>query len=159
MSRKVDESKLQRIRLLSSELDIETTKTEERTKSVGTKAAFLVVTAGVLSSKTYPNLASEHHWVAALLPVALCLLAALAAIVALFPWRSKEVKPAAIVAYWIDKTATPLQMEDYMLEVKSTWITFQNQRNNRRSRWLQAGFVLLVLSVGAVIRASVLEGL
>lgn len=159
MAKQSEAERIARIRLLSSELDIETSKAEERTRSVGTKAAFLVLTAGVLASKTYPNLDATHHWVAALLPVGLSLVAALCSIVALFPWQSKEVKPAAIVSKWVDTAGSTASMEDYLLEVKTQWIIFQNSRNNRRSRWLQIGFAILVVSIFATVQASVMNGI
>jgi hypothetical protein len=158
VTKQTDTDRLSRIRLLSTELDIETGKTEERTRSIGTKAAFLVLTAGILSSKIYPQVAQTEYWVVGIIPIALSLVAALTATAALFPWRAHEVKPSALVSLWVNSKASILEMEDYMLEVKSRWITYSNSRNNHRGRFLQIGFIALASAIVAVVAASVLNG-
>ena len=75
--------RLQRIRLLSSELDTLRNAAIERTRSIDTKSSFVVVAAGVLAGATFTGLVDARSWYLGLVPFALTVATIIAAAVGL----------------------------------------------------------------------------
>lgn len=155
------QAKLDRIRLMSSELEIERQLAIDRTRSIDSKSAFLVVAGGLLATQTFPKLTSHHQLdmalSLALLPLVLALAVTLVASMALWPLKLKEVEPDKFIRRWIDSTEPASALEDYILELRARTISFRNEKNEGRARLMKFGFILLVIGIVAAIVAGVVQ--
>lgn len=155
--------KLERVRILSEELEVQRQLAIDRTQSIDSKAAFLVVAGGLLAAQTFPDAqAGEFAWVPialAALRLVLALAVTLLATMALWPLKLKELGPDEFIAKWIESCEPTIALEDYVLEVKARTIVYRNKKNEARASRLKAGFVLLVAGIFAAIAAGVLQAI
>lgn len=155
--------RLQRIRLLSSELDTLRNAAIERTRSIDTKSSFVVVAAGVLAGATFTGLVDARSWYLGLVPFALTVATIIAAAVSLWPSTIDSPSGRFLVTRWVNASERMEAMEDYILEVKVREIEKRNSKNEKRAKATKSAFVLLVSGVVtallvAGINASVLRG-
>ena len=166
--------RLQRIRLLSTELDIQRQTALERTRTVETKAAFVAVVAGLIVtayasraldlmvgtpavSTGEPVSTANQIVIAVVLPLAAALGAITAALVALVPRPIDVVSVGALVSRWVDTLDPPEQLEDYLLELKRAETESRDRNYTLQSRALRFGFYFTLASIALVVLAAVLE--
>lgn len=155
MRSRSDWKKLERIRLMSSELEAQRQFAIDRTRSIDSKAAFLVVAGGLLAAQTLPTLAQGGFALAlAVLRLVLAFGVTLLATMALWPLKLKELGPDEFVRKWINSCEPTAALEDYILEVKARTIVHRNSKNESRARLLKAGFIVLVAGIIVAIVAG-----
>jgi len=150
------EQRLARIRLLSSELDNIRLSSLERTRSIDTKASFVVVAAGVIAAAAFDSLNNSDIGLFAIFPVALTVATVVVAAVALWPAKLESASGRDVVNEWVDAAMTPDDLEDSLLEVKVVEIEFRDARNESKGLATKWAFGLLVSSlVTALITAGI----
>ncbi|CAN5522333.1 hypothetical protein BH09ACT4_BH09ACT4_16700 [soil metagenome] len=160
---RISKAKLARIRLLSQELDVQRQLAIDRTRSIDSKAGFLVLAGGLLAAQAVPELTkADLSWLALVLGVArlvFALVVTLLATAALWPLKIFELQPKDFVKKWIDSCEPEGALEDYILEVKAVTISRRSAKNEKRARLLKAGFVVLVIGIVAAIGAGIVGAL
>lgn len=146
---------------MSAELEVQRQLAVDRTRSIDSKAAFLVVAGGLLAAQAFPDLSQEgFSRLALILAVARLVVAfvvTLLATMALWPLKLKELGPDAFINKWIDSCEPTSALEDYILEVKARTIAFRNTKNESRGRLLKAGFVVLIVGIVVAIIAGIVQ--
>lgn len=144
-----------RIRLLSDELDRLRLTALERTRSIDTKASFVVVAAGVIAAVAFDSLNNAHTWLLGLIPVAFTVATIIVAAAALWPVKLESASGRDVVDEWVDADITPAELEDNLLEVKAVEIEFRDAKNESKAKATKWAFGLLVASlVAALITAT-----
>lgn len=151
-------AKIARIRLLSAELETQRNLAIERTRSIESKAGFLVLAGGLLAAQAVPVFANTQiSALAVVLAVTRLVLAfsvTLFATMVLWPLRIPELGPDGFIKKWIDSCEPKGALEDYILEVKARTIAKRNAKNETRAKLLKAGFVLLVIGILVAVAAG-----
>lgn len=136
-----------RIRLLNAELDSLRATALERTRQTETKASFIVVAAGVLASAAGIELITIDTWLIGLVPFSLFIVTVLVSTVALWPRVLNVPSARSIVNRWVNRDEAPVELDDYLLEVKAQEIELRDLQNELRMKWTKRGFRLLLLSL------------
>lgn len=146
---------------MSSELEAQRQFAIDRTRSIDSKAGFLVVAGGLLAAQTFPTLVHSAFFGPALalavLRLVLAFTVTLLAAMALWPLRLKELGPNEFVKKWIDSCEPVGALEDYILEVKARTIAHRNEKNQSRARLLKAGFIVLVVGIFVATAAGTVQ--
>lgn len=163
MGSRADARRLDRIRILSAELEVQRQLAIDRTRSIDSKAAFLVVAGGLLAAQTLPELTKggfpQLALGLAILRLILAFTVTFLASMALWPLKLKELGPDAFIKKWIDSCEPTHKLEDYVLEVKARTIAFRNAKNESRGRLLKAGFVVLIAGIVVAILAGIVQAI
>lgn len=152
--RMASEQRLSRIRLLSDELDRLRLSALERTRSIDTKASFVVVAAGVIAAAAFDGLANSQMWLIALIPVVLTVATVVVAAVALWPVKLESASGRDVVNEWVDADMTPSELEDSLLEVKAVEIEYRDAKNESKARATKWAFGLLVSSLVSALAVA-----
>jgi hypothetical protein len=145
-----------RVALLNAELDIQRVTADERSRSIQTKASFLVVAAGFLAGSVFGNQPDNVYWWVSILPLALALASVVLSAVALWPAGRDTADPVGLRDKWIDSTETAYALEIYLLKLKTNIYTATQDINDRQVKALKTGFVVLILAIVAAVLVSLL---
>ncbi len=151
-------ARLQRIRALSAELDVQRQTAVDRGKTQDSKASFVLVVVGLVASVASARLADSSLWVLALLPLIAALAAAAEAVVVLWPRSIKVVDASALTLAWVDSDQTQEQLEDYLLESKRKEILARDDRHRHSTPHLRSAFRLLIVSVAILFAVTIIDG-
>lgn len=143
-TRRSAQERTKRIRVLNAELDVLRTAATERSRTIDTKASFIVVAAGVLASVTGLSLVNVDTWLIGLLPFNLTVAAVAVAIVALWPRKIGVPSAREVVDTWVDADIAADELEDNVLEVKAQEVSNRNTQNEERAQLTNWGFSLLL---------------
>lgn len=152
-------ARVERVRLLSAELDESRSAAVERTRTTDTKASFLVVAAGFLAGIAGAELISPDTWFIGLIPLALTLATVVSSAVVLWPRALKVPSGPEMVKLWVDADMTAEALEDHILEVKSTEVANRNTQNERKAEWTKWGFLLLIASMASALVVLVVDAI
>lgn len=153
--RKAKEHRVARVRLLSDELDRLRLSAVERTRSIDTKASFVVVAAGVIATAAFDGLSDSRVWWIGLIAVILTVATVIVAAIALWPAKLESASGRAMVTEWVaDTDMTPVTLEDSLLEVKALEIENRDRKNESRARATKWAFGLLVASLVAALSTA-----
>jgi hypothetical protein len=103
-------ARLQRIRTLSAELDVQRQTAVDRGKTQDSKASFVLVVVGLVASVASARLGHSPLWVLGSLPIVAALAAAAEAVVVLWPRSIKVVDASALTLAWVDSNQTQEQL-------------------------------------------------
>lgn len=146
---------------MSVELEAQRQFAADRTRSIESKAGFLVVAGGLLAAQTLPTLAhgplQRLALVLAVTRLVIAFAVTLLAAMALWPLQLKELGPDQFIKKWIDSCEAIASLEDYILEVKARTITHRNAMNESRARLLKSGFIVLIVGIVVAIVAGTVE--
>lgn len=151
-------ARLQRIRTLSAELDVQRQTAVDRGKTQDSKASFVLVVVGLVASVASARLGHSPLWVLGSLPIVAALAAAAEAVVVLWPRSIKVVDASALTLAWVDSNQTQEQLEDYLLESKREEILARDDRHKRSTPHLRRAFRLLIVSVAILFIVTVIDG-
>lgn len=143
-TRRSAEERAKRIRILNAELDVLRGASFERSRTIDTKASFIVVAAGVLASVTGLSLVAQETWFLGLVPFALTVAAVAVATVALWPRKIDLPSARQVVDAWVDADMPADELEDNVLEVKAQEVTNRDTQNEKRAHLTNWGFSLLL---------------
>jgi len=146
-NRKAVEPRLARIRLLSAELDNLRLSALERTRSIDTKASFVVVAAGVIAAAAFDILSNQSLGLWGLIPSALTVATVVVAAIALWPTKLKSASGRDVVNEWVDAETEPAVLEDHLLELKAVEVYHRDEQNEIKGRATKWAFALLVASL------------
>jgi type IV secretory pathway TrbD component len=122
-TRRSAQERAKRIRILNAELDVLRGASSERSRTIDTKASFVVVVAGVLASVTGLSLVTLDTWLVGLLPFGLTVAAVAVATAALWPRKIDLPSAREVVDAWVDADMPADELEDNVLEVKAQEVT------------------------------------
>ena len=148
-----------RIRVLNAELDVLRIAALERSRTIDTKASFIVVVAGVLASATGLSLVSTDTWLVGLLPFGLTVAAVAVAIAALWPRKIDLPSAREVVDAWVDADMPADELEDNVLEVKAQEVTNRDAQNEKRAKLTNWGFSLVLAGLVATFAVVTLNAL
>jgi hypothetical protein len=158
-TRRSAEERAKRIRILNAELDVIRSASYERSRTIDTKASFIVVAAGVLASVTGLSLVVAETWFVGLLPFGLTIAAVAVATVALWPRKLGLPSARQVVDAWVDADIPADELEDNVLEVKALEITNRDELNKKRAALTNWGFSLLLAGLASTLIVVVLNAL
>lgn len=148
-----------RTRLLSAELDTLRDSAWERTRSIDTKASFVVVSAGVVAAATSTGLISADTWFLGAIPLGLTLATIIVAAAALWPVAIKHPTGQALVDRWLDTCESLDALEIYLLKMKASEIRLRNDANQRRGKLTKWAFKLLIAAVATTLVVAILNAI
>lgn len=149
-------AKLGCIRLLSAELDKPRRAAVERTRTTDTNALFLLVAAGFLEGVTGSEIVGAETWYVGLVSLVLTLATVVVSAVVLWPRRLRVPSGPEMVKRWVDADMTPEDLEDCILEVKSTEVRNRNEQKGLKTELTKWGFVLLIAAMASALVVVVL---
>lgn len=158
VERKSDE-RTQRIKILSAELDVLRAAAFERTRTIETKASYIVVVAGVLASVTGVSLVTTDTWLIGLLPFGFMIAAVIVATIASRPRKLGLPSARQVVDTWVDADIPAVELEDNILEVKAKEITKRDESNEKRANITNWGFSLLLGGLVTTLIVVILNAL
>lgn len=141
-----DDRRAQRITLLNQEFIELRSAAVERTRSLDTKASFLVVAAGILASATGLGLVRAETFFVGLVPFTLTLATVVAATIALWP-RSLQQAGARELITLVDSSLDGPGLEDELLELRKEEVEHRNTQNEMKGLFTKCGFGLLLASL------------
>lgn len=150
-TRRFSQERSKRIRILNAELDVIRNASYERSRTIDTKASFIVVAAGVLASVTGVSLVAPETWFIGLAPFALTIAAVAVAIVALWPRKIGLPSARQVVDAWVDADMPADELEDNVLEVKAQEVTNRDAQNEKRAHLTNWGFILLLAGLASTL--------
>lgn len=150
-TRRSAEERTKRIRILNAELDVIRNASYERSRTIDTKASFIVVAAGVLASVTGLSLVARETWFIGLVPFALTVAAVAVATVALWPRKIGLPSARQVVDAWVDAEMPADELEDNVLEVKAQEVTNRDAQNEKRAKLTNWGFSLLLAGLASTL--------
>lgn len=143
---------LHRTRLLNEELDRLDGNSTARSSSVGNKASFLAVTAGVVVTAAASLDLGEsqiEEW-KVLLPFVLSGMGLLCAVLALRPTKLIGIDARRIVDKYLDSAIAPSELEQILVSSKAEVIANREVDIIARARLVSVGLVFLVASICAL---------
>lgn len=143
-TRRSAQERTKRIRILNAELDVLRGASAERSRTIDTKASFVVVVAGVLASVTGLSLVTTDTWLVGLVPFALTVAAVAVATAALWPRKIDLPSAREVVDAWVDADMPADELEDNVLEVKAQEVTNRDAQNEDRAKLTNWGFGLVL---------------
>ena len=152
-----DQERIKRIRLLNAELDTLRVASTERTRTIETKASFIVLTSGAISSVTGPSLVTNKTCFVGLLPLGLIIASVALAAVALFPRGLSVPSARRVVDQWVNASMSAEELEDSLLEVKAKEIEGRDSQNERRAKLTYWSFVLLLCGLFTTVFMIILN--
>lgn len=158
-ARRSAQERAKRIRILSAELDVLRGAASERSRTIETKASFVVVVAGVLASVTGLSLVTIDTWLVGLLPFGLTIAAVAVATAALWPRKLDVPSARQVVDAWVDADMTGAELEDHVLEVKAKEVTKRDEQNEERAKLTKWGFGLVLAGLVATLALVTLNAL
>lgn len=150
-TRRSAQERTKRIRILNAELDVIRNASYERSRTIDTKASFIVVAAGVLASVTGLSLVAPATWFIGLVPFALTVAAVAVATVALWPRKIGLPSARQVVDAWVDADMPAAELEDNVLEVKAQEVTNRDAQNEKRAKLTNWGFTLLLAGLASTL--------
>ena len=159
MTRRSAQERAKRIRILNAELDVLRAASSERSRTIDTKASFIVVVAGVLASVTGLSLVSTDTWLVGLLPFGLTVAAVAVATAALWPRKIDLPSAREVVDAWVDADMPADELEDNVLEVKAQEVTNRDAQNEKRAKLTNWGFSLVLAGLVATLVVVTLNAL
>lgn len=147
--------RIARVRLLSAELDRLRVSSVERTRSIDTKASFVVVAAGVLASQSVAGMDGSRAWLLSVVPLALTIATVITAAIALWPIKLESPSGRYVVDAWVDAKLAPAELDDTLLEVKAVEVEYRDRTNESKGRATKWAFVLLIASLGSTFLVTV----
>lgn len=148
-----------RIRILNAELDVIRNASYERSRTIDTKASFIVVAAGVLASVTGLSLVVAETWFIGLVPFGLTIAAVAVATVALWPRKIGLPSAREVVDAWVDADMPAYELEDNVLEVKAQEVTNRDSLNEKRAGLTNWGFSLLLAGLASTLVVVILNAI
>lgn len=152
-----DRERIKRIRLLNAELDTLRVASSLRTRAIETKASFIVLTSGAISSITGPSLVTSKTCFVGLLPLALIIVAVALAAAVLFPRGLSVPSARKMVDQWVNAPMSAEELEDSLLEVKAKEIEGRDGQNERRANLTYWSFILLLCGLFLTVFIIVLN--
>lgn len=129
----------------------------ERSRSIDTKASFVVVSAGVVAAATSSGLIRAETWFLGTIPLGLTLATIIVAASALWPVAIKQPTGQALVDRWLDTCESPEALETYLLRMKASEIRLRNEANQRRGKYTKWAFRLLIAAVATTLVVAILN--
>ncbi|WP_188742700.1 hypothetical protein [Agromyces bauzanensis] len=158
-TRRSAQERAKRIRILNAELDVLRGASSERSRTIDTKASFIVVVAGVLASVTGLSLVSTETWLVGLLPFGLTVAAVAVATAALWPRKIDLPSAREVVDAWVDADMPADELEDNVLEVKAQEVTNRDAQNEKRAKLTNWGFGLVLAGLVTTLAVVILTTL
>ncbi|UNK71729.1 hypothetical protein [Microbacterium sp. H1-D42] len=158
-SRRSAEERAKRIRMLNAELDVRRVASSDRTKTIETKATFVVAVAALLASVTGLSLVTLETFLVGLIPLGLMVAAVASAMMALWPRKLDVPSARSLVDTQVESPKTADELDDFILEVKAKEITKRDDQTEERAKhtarafkFVFAGlvFTLLVVALNAL---------
>jgi hypothetical protein len=147
-----------RIRLLSDQLDHLRSSAVERTRSIDTKASFVVVAAGVIATTTFAGLDDSRTWLWGLVPLTFTIATVVAAAIALWPVKIESPSGRKMVSLWVDEDGlAPDVLEDRILEVKTVEVEYRDEKNETKGLATKFAFFFLILSLCSALAFTVAD--
>jgi hypothetical protein len=159
MRRREARDRAHRVRLLAAEIDIQVVRTTENTRAIETKSGFIAAAAGLVATVTVTSIADSNFWVVGLIPMAFAVLTVAYATTALWPRAVNVPGARLLIENNLDSAMTPAELEDFLLEVRVVEIENRDTLNEDRTKWMKAGFKLLIWSLGSLILVAVVNGM
>jgi hypothetical protein len=150
-TRRLSQERSKRIRILNAELDVIRNASYERSRTIDTKASFIVVAAGVLASVAGLSLVARETWFIGLVPLALTVAAVAVATIALWPRKIGLPSARQVVDAWVDADMPADELEDNVLEVKAQEVTNRDAQNEKRAHLTNWGFSLLLAGLASTL--------
>lgn len=145
-----------RVRQLRAELDVQGSRSIERTKTVETKASFTLTAAALVAGGSISLLETSPL---SLLPLLLAALTVYHAAQAAKPLSLNVPSARQLVDEYLEADMTEEELEDTLLEVRTVEIEQRDAVNTGRSRSMTIGFRFLTASVAALVLSATLAGL
>jgi len=126
--------------MLNAELDVRRVASSDRTRTIETKATFVVAIAALLASVTGLSLVSLDTFLIGLIPLALMIAAVASAMMALWPRKLDVPSARSLVDTQVESTKTADELDDFILEVKAKEITKRDDQTEERAKHTARGF-------------------
>jgi len=139
-SRRSAEERAERIRILNAELDVRRVASSDRTKTIETKATFVVAVAALLASVTGLSLVTLDTYLVGLIPLGLMIAAVASAMMALWPRKLDVPSARSLVDTQVESPKTADELDDFILEVKAKEITKRDDQTEERAKHTTRGF-------------------
>lgn len=152
-------ARLLRIRALSAELGAQRQFVIERGKTQDTKASFVLVVVSLVVGISSSRLAEAPLWWIGALPIAVALVAAVMAVLVLWPRTVKVVDAEKLLLKWIDSADGQEALEDYLLESKKDEIKARDKKYKQATPHLKWAFWLLLIGVAMLFSVEVIDAL
>jgi len=146
----------ERVRLLREELDVQGARSIERTRTVETKASFIVTAAALVAGASISLLEVNPTVV---IPLVLAALTVYHAAQAAKPLTLEVPSARKLVDEYLDGGLSAEELEDTLLEVRTVEIEERDEVTRERSRAMTVGFRFLTASVTALALTATLGGL
>lgn len=131
---------MKRIRILNTELDVRRVASFDRTKTIETKATFVVAVAALLASVTGLSLVTLDTFLVGLIPLTLMVAAVASAMMALWPRKLDVPSARSLVDTQVESPKTADELDDFILEVKAKEITERDEQTEERAKHAERGF-------------------
>lgn len=152
----------QRIRLLQAQADIALAHSMERTRSIETKASFVVAGAGLIATALIPIAAAADSVLLAgltIVPLAIAVFTIVYAVRAIRPLALEVPSPRHMIDQYLDSSLSADELEDYILEIRAVEVDKRDLLNDTRWKALRVGFRLLVASMISLVLFAAALGL
>ncbi|WP_164878258.1 hypothetical protein [Microbacterium enclense] len=148
-----------RVRLLSTELDNIRAASLERTKLLNTKASFVVVAAGLIGSTSSAGVRDSGSALLWLIPFGLTFLTVLTCTITLWPKKLRVAGAEGLVGELKVSETSRDEAEDFILQIKVEEVKSRDEQYRVGARWVKIAFVLLLLSLVAVVAVATTDAL
>ena len=154
-ARKLADRRVARIVALKKELDVQGSRSTERTRTIETKAAFTATVAAVVIAASISMLTSTPAGAFATLPLTLAITTVVISTRAIRPLSLEVVSARKLLTKYVDNEMSPEELDDHLLEIRVREIEQRDLLNVKRAWVMVWGFRLLAASVVTLLVVSI----
>lgn len=159
LRRRAARTRAARVLLLARELDIQGARSVERTRTIETKAAYLLTATAIVVAASISLLSSGVAGVFALFALGVSAGALICATRAIRLLDLAVPSAGQMVDAYVDSDLSAADLGDYLLEIRRREIEYRDELNQGRTHSLKVAFSYLSASVAVLLLAAIISAI